>query len=353
MIFSAMNAPCLDRHEELAEYLTRDPERPDVPTLEQYEAWTDAEREDFDGRRLDYLGGGLTVATPQVQTLVKTVRMAILGNRGRGTGRTGVMVSGQSTVGKTTACIALLRSIRHLYDRQYPGACAHGAIPVAYVEVPAGSSAKAMIGRFAHFYGLPLPARFTLEEILHSVVVAMRDCSTQLVVVDELHNLNRVSPGNGESVDVLKSLSNLVPATFVYSGIDIHRGALLAGQRGNQVSRRFTLLELRRYGHGTAEERRIWNGIVMAFSADLPLLAHKKEQLLKEGPWLHQRSGGNIGTLQRVLVGGALLLIMEGRPENEHLSRDFMDGVPIDMAAEGGGNTLSPPSQRSSGAELR
>lgn len=351
MIFARADTPSLDRHEDLNELLANQPARPQIPTLERYEALTLQERQDFDRLRLDYLGGGLTVATPQVQALINNVRLAILGNRGRASGRTGVMVSGQSTVGKTTACIALMRNVHALYTRQYQGYATRGSIPVAYVEVPAGSSAKAMIGRFAHFYGLDLPSRCTLEEILNAVVTAMCSCSTQLVVVDELQNLSRISQGNGESVDVLKSLSNQVPATFVYSGINIHRGGLLAGERGNQISRRFTLLEMRRYGRATPEEVKTWNGIVLAFSKELPLLAHDVKALLKEAHWLHKRSGGNIGTLQRILVGGAQLLILEGDAPKESLTRDHMEAIPVDMAAGNSDGKLdeSPALRQSAG----
>ncbi|GAA5199944.1 ATP-binding protein [Arthrobacter gyeryongensis] len=334
MIFSHADAPSLDRHEDLHELLAHQPSRPQMPAPERYGELAEQERRAFDTQRLDFLGGGLTVATPQVKALIRNVRLAILGNRGRASGRTGVMVSGQSTVGKTTACIALMRSVHALYRLQHPGISGRGAIPVAYVEVPAGSSAKAMIGRFAHFYGLELPTRSTLEQTLHAVVTAMRSCSTQLVVVDELQNLNRISQGNGESVDVLKSLSNQVPATFVYSGISIHLGGLLAGERGNQISRRFTLLEMQRYGHATADEVKTWNGIVRAFSQELPLMAHDSATFLKNAAWLHKRSGGNIGTLQRILVGGAQLLIVDGDPGQETLTREYMEAIPVDMGAE-------------------
>jgi len=334
LIFTEVNAARLDRHEDLEALLGVKQTKPELPSFEKYLALGRQPRQDLDTLRLDYLAGGLTASTPQVQTLIKIVRLAVLGNRGRASGRTGIMVSGQSTVGKTTACIAVMRGLRAMYSHQHPGFETRGEIPVAYVEVPAGSSAKAMIGRFAHFYGLELPKSCTLEEILNAVVTAMRRCSTQLVVVDELQNLSRVSQGNGESVDVLKSLSNQVPSTFVYSGIKIHQGGLLLGERGNQISRRFTLLEMHRYGNATKAEVKAWNGIVMAFSKQLPLFAHDAESLLKNASWLHKRSGGNIGTLQRILVGGAQLRILDGDPAEETLTRDFMEGIPVDMAAE-------------------
>lgn len=334
MIFTEVDARRLDRYEDLNDLLADQPSKPLMPSLEQYAVLTRQQRQDLDTERLDYLAGGLTATTPQVRALIRHVRLAVLGNRGRASGRSGVMVSGQSTVGKTTACIAVMRGVRAEYKAQHAGFENRGAIPVAYVEVPAGSSAKAMIGRFAHFYGLELPKSCTLEEILNAVVTAMRSCRTQLVVVDELQNLSRVSQGNGESVDVLKSLSNQVPSTFVYSGINIHRGGLLVGERGNQISRRFTLLEMQRYGHATLEEVKAWNGIVMAFSQEVPLLAHDPKSMLRVAAWLHKRSGGNIGTLQRILVGGSQLRILDRDPAQETLTREYMEAIPVDMAAE-------------------
>jgi len=91
---------------------------------------------------------------------------------------------------------------------------------------------------------------------------------------------------------------------------------------------------MHRYGNATKAEVKAWNGIVMAFSKQLPLFAHDAESLLKNASWLHKRSGGNIGTLQRILVGGAQLRILDGDPAEETLTRDFMEGIPVDMAAE-------------------
>lgn len=348
MLFSSEPMPALDRREGLIQYLSEQPEPLHMPSLAEYLSFSDAERKALDAARLTFMSTALTVGTPQIHKLIYQVRLAIVNNRGKATGRGGVIVSGESTVGKTTACVSMMRSFYFLYGRQYVGFLQRNEVPVAYVEVPAGSSAKAMVRRFAEFYGLEFTTRATLETMLNAVVTVMRSCRTQLVVVDELQNLSRISPGNGESVDVLKSLSNQVPATFVYSGINIHQGGLLVGDRGSQIGRRFTLLRMSRYGIATSEDRKVWNGLVMAFSNELPLLAHSKEGLIKDSMWLHQRSGGNLGTLQRLIVGAAQLLVLEGDPEHEALTRECMKNIPLDMTAEAASNRLvfPAPSQK-------
>ncbi|HEU5392447.1 MAG TPA: hypothetical protein VFV73_41820 [Streptosporangiaceae bacterium] len=45
-----------------------------------------------------------------------------------------------------------------------------------------------------------------------------------------------------EASDTLKYFSERLPPAFVYSGIGLDRGALLAGPRGDQVAGRFTLI---------------------------------------------------------------------------------------------------------------
>ena len=47
--------------------------------------------------------------------------------------------------------------------------------------------------------------------------------------VDELHNLDMGTRAGAEASDTLKYFSERLPATFVYAGIGLDRGALLAG----------------------------------------------------------------------------------------------------------------------------
>jgi len=48
----------------------------------------------------------------------------------------------------------------------------------------------------------------------------LADLRTELIIVDEIHNLNHHTRGGAEASDHLKYLSENVAATFVYAGID-------------------------------------------------------------------------------------------------------------------------------------
>src|SRR6266478_362880 len=95
---------------------------------------------------------------------------------------------------------------------------------------------------FARFFGLPLARRANITDIAEAVCGVSLDARVTLVEVDELHNLNTATRAGAEASDTLKYFSERLPATFVYSGIGLDRGALLAGPRGDQVAGRFTLI---------------------------------------------------------------------------------------------------------------
>lgn len=334
MEFSINTPPSLNAWESLTQILESQTPSFTKSTIDDYEAMDALEQRRFNTDRKAFVSGGMTVDTPQVTELILGTETAMSQNINAMTGRRGIMVTGPSTVGKTTACVALMRYVYSEFQRQCAAELADGAVPVAYVEVPPSSTPKGLMQRFADFYALPYQNRTSLNELKRAVVHAMRECKTQVVVVDELHNLARRSSSNGESVDTLKDLSNDSPATFVYAGINLEESGLLAGPRGDQVARRFSLIRMSPYNYETAEESRAWRGVVMAFSKALPLFAHDPKDLLTHAKWLHERSGGNIGTLQSILVQSTHKLIDGGDPHEEKLTLELMAEARRDIRAE-------------------
>ena len=78
--------------------------------------------------------------------------------------------------------------------------------------------------------------------MIESVCGICLDTRVTMIIVDELHNLDMTTRAGAEASDTLKYFSERLPVTFVYSGIGLDRGALLAGPRGDQVAGRFTLI---------------------------------------------------------------------------------------------------------------
>ena len=320
-------------HEGLTRLLQSKPPRPTpIPRLE-LSRLTPTPRTNYTNARLDFISEGLLVPTAEVTSAKKAVRQLLTYNSSRSSGCNGLMVSGDSTLGKTTITTMMMRYVYNQYSKQYPDFADHGRIPVVSVEVPAGCTGKLLMKAFAEFFGLTVARADTMDTIQQRVVGALNAARTQLVVVDELHNLNAGNRGNGEAVDVLKTLHNRVPTTFVYAGIDLTHGTLLSGARGQQLSGRFRLLELTRFNLADKTRALEWRSIIKDFETQLPLADHKPGTLVTHNTRLFERTGGSVGSLGQLLTGAAIDLIAnpDGRPEA--LTIEMLELGDTDLAA--------------------
>jgi hypothetical protein len=74
----------------------------------------------------------------------------------------------------------------------------------------------------------------------------------------------------------------------------------------------------------------------------LRLRQHQPGSLAALEEYLYRRSSGMIGSLSQLIRGAAILAIEDG---SEQITRDLLEAVPVDYAAERGG-TARPASRR-------
>ena len=129
-----------------------------------------------------------------------------------------------------------------------------------------------------------------------------------------------------EASDTLKYFSERLPVTFVYAGIGLDRGALLAGPRGDQVAGRFTLIPTSAFTPG-----REWSSLVAAVEGSLRLYRHKDGALVTLADYLHRRTRGMIGSLLWLLRDASCQAILDG---TEKITRKSLDQIAIDMTAQ-------------------
>ena len=141
-----------------------------------------------------------------------------------------------------------------------------------------------------------------------------------------LHNMQLATRSGAEVSDTLKYLSERIPATFVYAGIDLERQGLFTGIRGSQIAGRFTLIPTLPFP--PADE---WRGLAATLEDALRLRCHQVGTLAGLDRYLHQRTGGMIGSLSHLIRGAAIEAIQSG---SEQITRKLLDTIGIDHAAQ-------------------
>lgn len=290
-----------------------------------------AKREQYDEHRISYHSELIIIETSTVQDITHQGRLLMMLNQREISARRGLVVSGPWASGKTTA-IKLLGKTHELKVRmKYPG---QERIPVVYITTPPKGSPRKLASEFANFLGLPQRPRQNVTDIADAVCHVLTDARTDLVIVDEIHNLNLATSAGEDMSDHLKYFAEHMPATFVYAGIEVESSGLFTGLRGRQLSARSVLKSTGPFPY--AEEFR---SLVASLEAALRLHRHQPGTLTAETKYLHRRTGGSISSLSHLIRQAAITAILDG---SEAIDRALLDQTLIDHAAE----TASPATPR-------
>ena len=296
----------------------------DLLAGEQWQGLSDEQRGRYDEARINYHSELVVVATSTVREVARQGRLLTMLNRREISARRGLIVSGLQTTGKSTALKQLGRTHELMVRERHPGT---DRIPVVYVTTPPKGSPRKLAMEFARFLGLPPIRRGqNTTDIADAVCQVLVDARVDLVLVDEIHNLNLATSAGEDMSDHLKYFTEHLPATFVYAGINVERSGLFTGVRGKQIAGRCVLAATGPFPCGQE-----WAGLVATMEAALRLHRHQPGTLPELGKYLHQRTGGLIGSLSHLIRAGALVAILDG---TEQITRKLLDGIPVDHAAQ-------------------
>jgi hypothetical protein len=296
------------------------------------ELLSDADRIAYDHDRADYHSRLITVATPTIRQVYATGRRLVLLNRHQVSARRGLIVTGAAGTGKTTAVTQLGRSHELLLRHRTGNQAMTGRMPVVYVTVPPAATPKMLASEFARFAGVPVNSRQQNQaDITNAVCDVLARLRTELVLVDEIHNLNLATRAGADASDQLKYLAERIPATFVYAGIDVEGSGLFAGTRGHQIAGRFGMITCDAFPYGTTMQRQQWQALIATLEQSLRLHRHQPGQLLRLDAYLHERTDGMIGSLSHLIRGAAVEAILDG---TEKITRETLDRIGLDHAAE-------------------
>ena len=300
-------------------------------TVGTYHGWSAERRARFTLQRTDRITAGIVVKTPSLDELDKEVRRAEIFAR-RDVGRVGVVVNGRPGTGKTTAALHAMAGAFRRHALRYPNWKRDEHIPVVYVEVPPGSTARGVMGRFLRFLEVPFIEKMTLEERTQLVTTQLQRAHTSLVVVDEMQNLARVSNGTFESAQAIKNLTNSLKAVPLYVGFNLDR-IFSHDDIGAQFASRSTMVSLERMHFRTHAGRRDWKALVRAFETQFGLFSHPTGTLDPHAEYLWRRTSGSIGALSRLLTVAALELV-EAAPADQIITVSHLETIKLDLATE-------------------
>jgi hypothetical protein len=283
-----------------------------------------AQRAGYDEDRIRYHSELIVVATSAVREVMHQGRLLTLLNQREISARRGLIVSGAWATGKTTAIKQLGRTHELLVRKRHPN---EDRIPVVYVTTPPKGSPRKLAMEFSRFLGLPMiRPRYNVADIADAVCQVLTDAHTDLVIVDEIHNLNLATSAGEDMSDHLKYFTEHLPATFVYSGINVESSGLFTGVRGKQIAGRCVLVRT-----GPFPDQQEWRSLIAAVEAALQLHHHRPGILLALATYLHQRTGGVISSLSHLIRAAAISAILDG---TEKITRQLLDGIQLDHAAE-------------------
>ena len=168
------------------------------------------ERIAYDEARRDYHADLPLANTPTIQRVISTARLLVQLNRQQVSARRGLIVSGASGTGKTTALTQLGRTHERHTRKRHPRD--QHRLPVLYVTVPPAATARMLAVEFARFLGLQFTARANITDIVDAVCHTAARTNVEVVLVDELHNLNLATRSGAEVSDQLKYFAERLPA---------------------------------------------------------------------------------------------------------------------------------------------
>ncbi len=324
--FSSSVVTTLDSWREFVAY---DPQPVTLIAEAELSLLTPPERLAYDDLRTDYHAALPALKIPILDRTVTEGLLFMRLNRGQQLGTScGMILSGVPGVGKTTAIRALGRTVERSYRAKNPQMT--NAVPIVYITMPTGQHPKALPAELLYFLGAPHAVRATETALTHQTCQMMTDLKTSLVIVDEVHGIDRSRASHEQQSDQLKYFMDHVPATFVLAGINVENCGFFTGNRGQQLARRFTPLKASPSNYSTIPQRQDWAKLIDGFERALRLHAHKPGSLLPLTDYLYARTGGYIVSLSHLIREAAIKAILSG---TERIDEEILESVELDHAA--------------------
>lgn len=300
--------------------------KPELPSAEEFFAMTKAERKQVNERRIHYNHSFGPVMVPAMERIHKAgLRLAEQNLRAQPGARPGLIINGDSTIGKSTIAMQLGRKYELKLTQNYEittTPTGHNFYPVAYINLPATMAILNFNILLSNFYHIPVSRRQREEDMTSAIKAAAADCGTSMFILDDIHFLQIRNRTHATLNNHIKSLANSISATFVYAGIDLENTGLLtegksAEKGGNtQTGHRFKIFDLNAFSMESTIACQNYEDLLNYFEDEISLYKQKRSDLFKIfGQYILDRTGGFIGPISLLLRECSTLAINNGSEE--------------------------------------
>lgn len=340
----------LDSLDGLRAALDRPPVTYPSMTARQYAGLNRAARAEFNALRHRHMAR-TTLTTPAMDEAFKVSRRLLLSNPELDHGRRALGLSGPAHSGKTMTALAVARRVEKTALSLQQTCREDGVVPVAFVNVPAGASAKSLLHAICGFYVPWTHRRATTDELVEFACNLVRERRTQMLILDEFHNLKPYSTNGAVAADLVKALQNKLTCTFLFAGINLEGSKALGSEPGQQILSRTNLIHLAPRSTSTKQGLADWTALVEAFDKKLPLLGHRPGVVTEHALQLHGATGGQIGGLAKILhdLTADIIIDQQDRQSpSETLTAKMLKTALLANARGQGAQTSGPKARRKS-----
>lgn len=282
------------------EFVEFEAPRPLPCSMREYEAMASSDRALYNIARDRFMSVGARIATPSLRSFVAAARNAMADNRSPDASKSGVIISGRPSMGKTTA----VQEFGRAYERARRARSTdpkRDLIPVAFAQVPTHATEKTMMKKLAEFYALPYSQTASYETLLSRVSNVMRACETEIVIIDDIHRLDLRYRASEQAADALKELSERCPGTMIYAGVNVAHNGLFWGSRGEQIMARFETVQFDEYDAATNEGAALWGRVLTELEESLCLINQQDGDILTIAAELRDISRGSLGRMAKAI----------------------------------------------------
>jgi hypothetical protein len=341
--FSPFPERSIRTYEDWHAYVTKPvPVKPEMPTRAVFDLMASGERKIFNQIRRVYHEGFGPLLVPDMEEIHEAaLRLARQNLRAQPGSRSGVIMDGISTVGKSTIAMQLGRrhemsiTKNHSITRTPTG---NVFLPVAFVNLPGEVSIMNFNYLLARFYNIPYSRKAKEFELTNRIEEHAADCGTSMVILDDIHFLKIKNRSHETLNNHIKYLATSISATFVYAGINVEGSGLLA--EGNtaekkilsQTAHRFKKFELLPFDYNQPKSRTDFLKVLASFEENLLLFDQKPGALVKDtAEYIWARTGGFIGPISALVREGATLAI---KRNTERITIDILNCIKLDFESE-------------------